>query len=130
MPEEDHMNPYILALIIESANNFGIDPNLVLAVIKVESNFNVDAKSPTNDFGLMQLNKKAFPEFTEQQLLNPKTNIYLGVKHLSDMKKQCIHKNNNDWLVCWNYGISNAKKVKNPSLFPFVKKVNAVYVDM
>jgi hypothetical protein len=45
----------IIALVQRLAPDYRLDPNLVLAVIETESNFALDAFSPKNAQGLMQL---------------------------------------------------------------------------
>lgn len=117
----------IIALVIKLSTANHLDPNLVFSVIQVESGFNVNAISPTEDVGLFQLNSKVYRNYTRKQLLDPETNIRLGIKHLVDVRNTCIHKSQRDWLVCYNYGQKNAMKVKHPRLFPYVKKVNLTY---
>ena len=77
------------------SEEYGVDKNLVYAVIKAESNFNSDAKSGKDAIGLMQLIKSTAQEVTkkaglqisngemEEQLLNPDININIGTKYLS-----------------------------------------------
>lgn len=114
----------IIKMITFYSLQYGIDPKISLAVVAVESGFNANIIGVTNDVGLFQLNPKSFPQFTKKQLLDPKTNIMIGIKYLAKVKKECKHKDNNDWLVCWNYGPKNAQKVKHPQLFPYIKKIS------
>lgn len=114
----------IVKLIHTYALQYGVDPAIATSVAAVESQFNPNVIGITGDVGVFQLNPKSFPQYTIKQLKDPKLNIELGIKYLAKVKKECKHKNNNDWLVCWNYGPKNAEKVKHPSLFPYVKKVN------
>jgi hypothetical protein len=74
-------------------------------------------------FSVFQLNPKSFPQYSVKQLKDPKLNIQLGIKYLAKMKKECKYKDGLNWLTCWNYGPKNAKKVKHPELFPYVKKI-------
>jgi len=102
---------------------YNIDPNIAISVAAVESQFNPNAIGITKDLGVFQLNPKSFPNYTKAQLLDAKTNIELGVKYLAKVKKECNHQEGITWVICYNYGGKNAKKVKHPKLFPYVKKV-------
>jgi|ERR1700722_5989528 len=113
----------IIKLIIFYSQIYGIDPKLSLAVAKIESNFNPSAVSQTADYGVFQLNSGSFPQYTKDQLLDPKVNIPEGIKYLAKMKKECKFKNNNEFLVCFNYGKKNANKVHYPKLWPYKVKV-------
>lgn len=113
----------IVKMITVYALKYGVDANVAISVAAVESQFNPNAIGITHDLGVFQLNPKSFPEYTKAQLLDPKTNIELGVKYLAKVKKECNHQEGITWLVCYNYGNKNAKKVKHPMLFPYVKKV-------
>jgi hypothetical protein len=68
-----------------------IDPFLIIAIIKAESNFRTDQTSRTHDHGLMQLHvsRTTFAELRGREWLlkSPTLNIYLGVKHLNMFRK-------------------------------------------
>ena len=115
----------IIKLIITYANIYGINPNLAVSVAEVESNFNINAVGQAKEVGLFQLKSEYVKGYTRKQLFDPITNIKVGIQRLAETQKECIHKHNNDFLVCWNYGYENAKHVKYPSLFPYVKLVTA-----
>jgi len=116
------MNSYLLSLIMFWSQQYEVDPFVVMKVIKVESGYNQSAVGKHGELGLMQLLPSSFPEYTREQLLNPKNNIRLGIKYLSECKKQCVHKENMDWLVCYNAGINGGNKYKNPSKSKYVMK--------
>lgn len=74
-----------------------IDPRFVLAVMKQESSFRPNTKSPAAARGLLQLvydtavkyNRQAgFPEMQADDLYNPATNIAIGSVYISDLKTQ------------------------------------------
>ena len=60
----------------------GIDPNLILAIIEVESAFNPRAKSPKNARGLMQLIRPTARRFGTQNEWNPLENIRGGIAYM------------------------------------------------
>ena len=66
------------------APSAGIDPNLVLSVIEVESAFNARAKSPKNARGLMQLLPVTARRFGTQNEWDPLENIRGGIAYLVD----------------------------------------------
>jgi soluble lytic murein transglycosylase len=74
----------------ESAKN-NLDPYLVAALIRQESEFNPSAVSPANAYGLMQLlpatgkslaREEGMKHFQTFQLFDPATNIRLGTRYL------------------------------------------------
>jgi soluble lytic murein transglycosylase len=74
----------------ESAKN-NLDPYLVAALIRQESEFNPSAISPANAYGLMQMlpsvgkslaREAGMSNFQTFQLLDPATNIRLGTRYL------------------------------------------------
>lgn len=114
----------IIKLITMYSLAYNVDPKIALSVVEIESDYNQNAIGVTNDIGLFQLNPNSFPEYTKEQLLNPKLNIKLGVKYLAKMKKECKYKEDNTWLICWNVGKNYNKQINHPNLFPFIKKIN------
>lgn len=69
-----------------------IDPLLVFAVIKAESNFNSEVVSSSNAVGLMQLLENTAEEvvvneieeeFSKDMLFNPEENIKIGTKYFA-----------------------------------------------
>jgi soluble lytic murein transglycosylase-like protein len=72
--------------IIESASQrFTIDPDLVRAVIKAESNFNRRAVSPKGALGLMQLMPETAREMAVTNPFDPGENIHAGVRYLGEL---------------------------------------------
>lgn len=80
--------------IIETeAGKYELDPALIYAVIKAESNFDPDAKSRAGALGLMQITPPTFEwlqtklpgetQMGEEALLDPETNIRYGCYLLS-----------------------------------------------
>jgi soluble lytic murein transglycosylase-like protein len=102
---------------------FGIDPKTALAVAQHESQLNPNAVGNLGEIGLFQLRPEFNRKYTVRQLKNPVLNIKLGVEYLAKMKKQCIHKRDLNYLVCYNMGMTKARTVKHPELFPYVKSV-------
>ena len=115
------LNTYLLSLVLFYSAQNAIDPNLVLAVMKNESNYQVNAMSSTGDVGLLQLNVRSFPGYTIQELLDPETNIKLGTKYLAQLRRQCKMPNDT-WIVSFNTGCSKAKTFKYPHLHSYYKK--------
>ena len=76
------------------ARRNGLDPYLVASLIRQESEFNPEAVSRANAYGLMQLlpsvGKKVarevrFHRYSTQKLLDPSANIRLGTRYFKDM---------------------------------------------
>jgi len=64
------------------APEYGLDPELVLAVITAESNFNPKARSPKGALGLMQLIPETAERFGVKDPLDPLQNLRGGMAYL------------------------------------------------
>ncbi len=83
--------------LIRFAKIRNVDPRFLLAIMKQESSFRANAKSPSAARGLLQLvfdtalkyNKKAgFPNLQPDDLYNPTTNIAIGSLYVAELKDQ------------------------------------------
>ncbi|MDR0723581.1 MAG: lytic transglycosylase domain-containing protein [Endomicrobium sp.] len=120
-------NPYN-NYIHEYSHSFNVDPILIKAIMKKESNLNINAVSSRGAIGLMQIMPKTANEISKQlkisnfsinSLKEPKINIMFGVYYIS---KLLNYYNNNLILAlsAYNAGIGNVdrwyKQNKNVSL--------------
>lgn len=106
------------------AKEYEIDPYMVYAIIKAESNFNKDAKSTSDAIGLMQIMETTAIEtatkmnlkVTEADLFEPEVNINIGLKYFTDLLK----KYNNNYglaIIAYNAGIGNVDNwIKNGTI--------------
>lgn len=74
--------PHIVALVKEMAPLYRVDPQLVLAVMEAESNFNPVALSPKNAKGLMQMIPETLERFGVRSPYDPRQSIRGGMQYL------------------------------------------------
>lgn len=72
----------ILELVLKMAPQYQVEPQLALAIIAAESNFNPQALSPKNAQGLMQLIPATSERFNVQNPYDPAQNIRGGLRYL------------------------------------------------
>lgn len=113
------------------SEKYGIDTNLVMAVIQVESSFRVDAVSKAGARGLMQLMPETAKELGVADVFCPEQNIYGGVKYLAAL----MNLYNGDIglvLAAYNAGIGNVSRFGNnippfPETMVFIERVLEIH---
>lgn len=75
-------------LIEQAAQKYGVDPDLIEAVIQTESNYDADAVSSAGAQGLMQLMPATASSLGVTDSFDPAQNINGGVKLLSQLLDQ------------------------------------------
>jgi len=82
--------------VVSEAKKRGLDPRLVLAIMKQESQFKPTAKSPAAARGLLQLTIDAAQKYaapaglknvSDQSLFQPATNIAIGSEYISQLSR-------------------------------------------
>lgn len=136
-----HLSYNISEHILELSSQYDIDPLLILAVIKTESNFQPHVVSYAGAVGLMQVMPIVIAEvgtdLAQQRrssyslLMDPKINIELGVRYLDYLRK--IY--GDDWytiLSAYNMGPTYVSSLRLKSRRPparYYHKVMQAYRD-
>ena len=119
-----------LAYVKRSADKHDIDPRLILALIKVESNFEERTRSSRGARGLMQLMPKTAEKFGAKSVDDPEENIEAGtryLKYLIDLFRGDLDRA----LAAYNSGEMTVVKAggvpRNAGIRRFVRDVRAYY---
>jgi len=70
------------SVIDEASRNFRVQPELLRAVIDIESGYNPKAVSDKGALGLMQLMPETARRFSEGDMFNPRDNVLAGARYL------------------------------------------------
>jgi len=122
-------------IVVVISRKYGVDPQLVTAVMAAESNFNPCARSPRGAVGLMQLTPQTAGQYklTSVDLYDPEKNIRAGVLHL----KMLSDRYNGDLeltLAAYNAGEGSVDRYNGVPPFAetrtYVKKVLGYHADL
>ena len=109
---------YYADRIVPAANRRGVDPFLVLALIKQESAFRTEARSPAGARGLMQImpatgrewvNRLRLAAIVEEDLYDPDLNLQLGTAYLAHLIGQ-FDGSVEKALAAYNGGPTNVRR--------------------
>jgi hypothetical protein len=112
-PDVLAVQPYLK----EAAAHSGVDPELLKAVIAVESHYNAKAVSKAGAVGLMQLTPVTADRYATaserqqpaaQRLLDARTNVFTGARMLADLTRR--YGSIDVALAAWNAGEGTVRK--------------------
>ncbi len=114
----EHLYPHKYAeFVVKYSDEFGVDEELVFAVIKCESNFESEAKSQAGAIGLMQMTEATFSDVAKMlgeqnerefsaAALDPETNIRYGVRYLKYLN-EVFGGDKTAVIAAYNAGLGN-----------------------
>jgi len=120
------------AIIHKAAEQFGLEPHLIKAIIMAESAFDPDAISKSGAQGLMQLMPTTADDMRVHDPFDPEENILGGTRYLSLLLKKFKH-DKRLAVAAYNAGAKIVAKHNSVPPIPqtkrFVEKVMKYYVE-
>ena len=114
VPLADDLQEYTQDL----CNEYGVQYELVLALMSAESGYRTDVISKTSDYGIMQINKVNHERLTKAlgitDFLEPKQNIEAGINMIAEISEK--YHTPEEILMVYNKGHAGAKKLWNQGI--------------
>jgi hypothetical protein len=121
---------WIDSLVDQAASRHDVDPNLVRAIIKVESNFNPHAVSRKGAVGLMQLMPGTAKSLNVSNPYDPRQNLDAGVRHFKQLLDS-YHGNVELSLAAYNAGATAVQRSRGIPNFGetrnYVQRITDIY---
>lgn len=130
IPLSEDMQDNIMTI----ANENDIDRLTILAVIAVESDFDQNAVSESNDYGLMQINACNHANLMDKleltDIMDPVDNVKAGSYMLGNLKEK--YGSIDMALMAYNMGENGAKKLWNAGIYEtdYTRKVNTAKTEL
>jgi hypothetical protein len=128
---DETMPAHLRSLVDSISRTHGVDPRLVAAVMKVESNYDLWARSPKGALGLMQLIPATGRRFGVRDCFDPAQNIEGGVRYLRFLSDKFGPTNLDLLLAAYNAGENVVDRLKAVPPYPetrnYVRKVRDIY---
>jgi soluble lytic murein transglycosylase-like protein len=122
--------PHLDTMILQAAAQHQIDPDLVRAIVRVESGFNPNAVSPAGAHGLMQLIPATARRFGVANPFDPRANLDGGIrylKHLLGLYKGDLQLA----LAAYNAGENSVARYRGVPAFRetqnYIRKIGVLY---
>jgi hypothetical protein len=109
----------IVNKIRSAAVRHGVDPELAVAIARVESNLNPKAKGASNEHGLFQLH----PKFHLPYVDDLDSHIDAALGYLVRVQLMCGERFGSASFVCFNHGPNT--NIKEPTRTQYYKRVTA-----